>query len=695
MFCCVDFYFHRNNFRKFTSECNGQSYYVFASALIAITLVLAIAMGGIHNQPSSGYSSLGVPSEEGVQYSFSSIPLPSTWAAVTSVTASPNLIFLGGSDVNDNALFGYYTPNGEVTDVSLPSDLTQIHALSYGGGYVLAGGQDNSGASLVAYQISTGSFIDLTQSLRSQVSASLDVNAIAYDGNEFLIGGATNWFSLIGFYSPGSNVFQSLQSNVSEYFASNAIVWDGQNFLMAGAGAGPGGSPGTPPKLGYASPSGMFQDVSDILPSDVGVMWRAAFDGAQFLIGAQDSHTGNLVLYLFNPSTESFTNVTMNFPSGFNVSPLTIANNSNEFIVGGSIGGSGYLSVMDDSGSVTDVSQFLPPGVSSIQSISARNNQIWIGGSYSSNRGFFGVSGVETAAQSTINLIPYYGNVANLPLVGTGSNPYVYTNVGFLTMSPDLWKISKSSIGSITMSAGQAVDGDVTAQIQFSDVADRGINPSQVTGYPSLSYGMAINGATVSTDSNLLELPIKMNKFSSLQLTTSYSVNPHKVSMDFSYDIWITHDITSKMSSKDVELMLWLYDANGMTPWWVFQKGQYTTPGIVNGISTTIKWTAYQPWFGGTSAQLLIFAIDSVGTKADLKQASVSINLMDIWPHAESILGTLSSTPLSRYYLEAIYLGSEFIPTDLWYSWLGWFHLYPTAYYSWRIFLYNIEVTYA
>jgi hypothetical protein len=686
-------------------------WFLFNSAIkkktlsLFLTVLMVLSSFGIltvMSSPSAVQAPISLSPFESSQYSFSSITLPSNWATVTALASSQSAVFLGGSSANGDALFGYYTVNGDFEELtnSLPSDLTQLHTIAYGGGDVLIGGQNGSGASLVVYQISSGNFIDLTQSLRSQISASLDVNGIAYDGSEFLIGGATNWYSLIGFYTPGSNSFQSLQSNIPGYFASNAVVWDGKDFLIAGAGVGPGGSPGTPPKLGYITTSGTFKDISNLLPSDVGVMWSAAFDGTQILIGAQNSNTGNLVLFLFNQSTQSFKNVTMNFPPNLNMFPLSIANYTNGFIIGGEAGNSEYLAIVSEAGNPSNISQAIPTGTSNIRSVLADDSQVWAGGSYSNGEAFFGVSNItggSSLRQATVNLLPYYGNVANLPVVGTAATQitrFVYTSVGLLTMSPDLWDVSDTSVGNITMSAGEVAGGDVTAQIHFTDVTDKGLAKFAVTGYPSLSYGFAVNGGTVSTGSPSFELPNQMNNFSSLRLTTSYSVAPHSTPMDFSYDIWITKaNKTLKMTSNDVELMLYLYDANDMTfGWSLFGKGTYTTPGIVDGVSTTITWTTYAPPTGGTGAKLVIFAITGVGTGVSLKNATVSIDLMDLWPDVESVLNNLGMKVNSSYYLENIDLGSEFEPENWWLWWDPWSH--PTADYSFSISQYSIKVEY-
>jgi len=58
---------------------------------------------------------------------------------------------------------------------------------------------------------------------------------------------------------------------------------------MVGAKAGWGGSPGTPPAMGLVYTDGSFEDLSNILPSYVGVMGEIAYNGYIYLITAENS----------------------------------------------------------------------------------------------------------------------------------------------------------------------------------------------------------------------------------------------------------------------------------------------------------------------------------------------------------------------------------------------------------------------
>jgi len=50
-----------------------------------------------------------------------------------------------------------------------------------------------------------------------------------------------------------------------------------------------GGSPGTPPAMGLVYTDGSFEDLSNILPSYVGVMGEIAYNGYIYLITARNS----------------------------------------------------------------------------------------------------------------------------------------------------------------------------------------------------------------------------------------------------------------------------------------------------------------------------------------------------------------------------------------------------------------------
>jgi len=213
------------------------------------------------------------------------------WNYITSMSSNGNLLILTGASLSGNPTFGiFYNQNYTFIDRSnlLPGYVQNLVTSCYGDGIFLIGGGTFSNPALLEYN-SSGSIIDLSSSLVSNNNNFGSVNSIAFGDNIFLIGGASNAYSPISFFYPVSNQFVSLTNNIPYYFATNHNLWNGNNFIMVGAKAGWGGSPGTPPAMGLVYTDGSFEDLSNILPSYVGVMGEIAYNGYIYLITAENS----------------------------------------------------------------------------------------------------------------------------------------------------------------------------------------------------------------------------------------------------------------------------------------------------------------------------------------------------------------------------------------------------------------------
>jgi len=155
-----------------------------------------------------------------------------------------------------------------------------------------------------------------------------------------------------------------------------------------------------------------------------------------------------------------------------------------------------------------------------------------------------------------MTIVPAAILFANLLLTNVtwNGNPYsgVLLNGYYYTL--DLWNL-KSANGSLWIKVYQ----DNVFEI-FSNLRNVKLkNPSlTVVGYPDAIYGHSI-WYNITTNG---EYPVQLSNIKRITLNLAYISIIDRCPSDVAIDIWLTKNKDSKIGSKDVELMIWLYKNN-------------------------------------------------------------------------------------------------------------------------------------
>jgi len=477
--------------------------------MVAVSIVLLFLVSGFsvmaygslnsnHNANENlkkvlNYSSLSDPNFEVINLT--------NWNYITSISSNGNLLILTGASLSGNPTFGIiYNQNYTFIDRSslLPGYVQNLVTSSYGDRIFLIGGGTFSNPVLLEYN-SSGSIIDLSSSLVSNNNNFGSVNSIAFGDNIYLIGGAGNVWSPISFFYPVSDQFESLTNNIPYYFATNHNLWNGNNFIMVGAKAGWGGSPGTPPAMGLVYTNGSFEDLSNILPSYVGVMGEIAYNGYTYLVTAENSSNGAQIIFSFNLTSGEFSYLTNLFPAGLNIN--TITNYQNNFLIGGNFNSNKpYLAEYFPSNqTILNLTYTIPSYIKNINDIIEQNNTLIIAGQTLNNNAIlllnknnylvtFTESGLPsgtswsitlngTTKSSTTNTITFS--------VPNGTYSYVVESVSGYTASP--------SSGTITVN-GANIEKAVT------------FTPSNIY---TMSFGVLYKGSQYTINLNVSSTDLK------------------------------------------------------------------------------------------------------------------------------------------------------------------------------------------
>lgn len=196
-------------------------------------------------------------------------------------------------------------------------------------------------------------------------------------------------------------------------------------------------------------------------------------------------------------------------------------------------------------------------------------------------------------------------------------------DLGYGNFAPDLWNISPTSDGSISMSLD--ANGKLTTKVNFSSTnfsPNRcNFNPFKlglncaVIGYPNVGYGWNIyrNESLSGNTSHVLPIGcdtqgnqcVRLKDMPPLISLTNYTMIAGSVPVDAAYDIWMTpgnHDTTAQPNG--LELMVWLDYANNMDQYLTSQmfcrfnlgfcKVQtFTSDLYVNGTIKPMIWDVY------------------------------------------------------------------------------------------------------
>ena len=448
--------------------------------MVAVSIVLLFLVSGFsvmaygslnsnHNVNENlkkvlNYSSLSDPNFEMINLT--------NWNYITSISSNGNLLILTGASLSGGPTFGiFYNQNYTFLDRSnlLPGSAQRLVTSCYGDGIFLIGGGTFSNPVLLEYN-PNGSMIDLSSNLVSNNNNFGSVNSIAFGDNIFLIGGASNAFSPISFFYPVSNQFVSLTNNIPYYFATNHNLWNGNNFIMVGAKAGWGGSPGTPPAMGLVYTNGSFEDLSNILPSYVGVMGEIAYNGYTYLVTAENSSNGAQIIFSFNLTSGEFSYLTNLFPAGLNIN--TITNYQNNFLIGGNFNSSKpYLAEYFPSNqTILNLTYTIPSYIKNINGLLKQNNTLIIAGQTLNNNAIlllnknnylvtFTESGLPTGTSWSVTFNGQTESSTGSFITFSGIPPGTYT----YTVTPPSGYFASPSSGSVTVTSS-----NVTEPISFS-----------------------------------------------------------------------------------------------------------------------------------------------------------------------------------------------------------------------------------
>jgi T5SS/PEP-CTERM-associated repeat protein len=260
--------------------------------------------------------------------------------------------------------------------------------------------------------------------------------------------------------------------------------------------------------------------------------------------------------------------------------------------------------------------------------------------------------------------------------VWDGADPAWGDFSGALAINGDLWNVSPSSVGSVTM-LWDATDGSITTDVDFSSVS--GVSSGNPTlGYPNIQYGQSPFGGP-NTSVAAFQLPAQISAIqqqSSLELYADYSIqNPNAVQLDFAYDTFLTTDQPTGSSAgpttlgPSMELMIWLDEQNGIAPAGT-EITSFSLPTLVNGQLEDSTWNVYVG--SGGSGSLVTFAL--ANPPSPNSGASVGVYLGSVLADLESstIIDAINSQNASTWtpaqvaalYVDSIYLGSEFFKTS-------------------------------
>jgi hypothetical protein len=478
------------------------------------------------------------PSRDSTSVDSQSAPSSATltgWSSVDTISSVGTLVVLAGTAGSGAALGTFSLSTGSFSDLSstLPSSYQSLYASAGGQTVVLLGGIAAAGsAALGEYDSSTGSFTDLSGALGGS-GWGFDVNSIATDGSDFLIGGASNGYTPLSTFDPSSGQFTSFVASTSYYFATNGNVWDGSEYVMVGAKA----YYVNQEALGLFGPDGGFSDYSGSIPDTVNVLGTVGWDGSQTLmtgyVGSQELE------FLWSPGAPTSTEVTQNFPQSLTIA--RVAQYGSDFLVGGNLSTTGFLGIYYPTNGTLHRLQ-LPSSAdcSDVDAIAVTGSTVAFGGSTATGAACFGLLGYS-GAQGFVNVLPDSSSVGSC-VKGSPSTPEPGpASLPIGDLKPNLYGIGDTGSGSVTMCAGGGSPSASTS-VDLSDVTET----KPIDGAPGVEYGVCPQGESLSQESPvspLLPLPVSGfgNAPSSIWGTTSYSItNPQSQPVDLAYDIWLT-----------------------------------------------------------------------------------------------------------------------------------------------------------
>ena len=290
------------------------------------------------------------------------------------------------------------------------------------------------------------------------------------------------------------------------------------------------------------------------------------------------------------------------------------------------------------------------------------------------------VSGAPSDYGNEENIVydPYYNN--SYHIVSIINDKTVYA------MEPNFWNVN-SSVGIVNMSYDYN-SNTLNVYANVSNITIRNIY-SCVDGYSEILYGRSPWGNYTINKENGTKFPIYVknlsNQYSNIYIDVNYSINNYSngLPMDFSFDFWITkYEDETIITLDDVELMIWLYSDNDLTPAGDY-IGDITIPIYINGtlVNNTWKIMYQKPQFR--------WAYISYVSNISLKKNEVKIDIIPFINKTLQIVINDSDGRVndSNLYLQGCELGFEFGKT---YVLNNTYITTNNATFNWSI--YNFEV---
>jgi serine/threonine protein kinase len=381
---------------------------IFGNAMVVGTLASIIVAGSVlifglrSHQPASagpndGETVRNVPGPSPRIVSFTgTFFLSSDWSSIQSLERVNNVIYMGGVGADGHGRFGAFNASSAVfTNLSglLPESYAAVKSLAFGDGHLLVGAatfRQQFWAQLGDFTPDDRSFRDQTGPLHAPFPYRWGLNAIAFDGDKFLIAGAGEATG-IAFYSPSAQTLTPLARQIPYYFATNDIVLCGNSFLLVGAGVYRPG-PATPPALGWMSFEGEFRDLRSVVPPELGTMSASAFNGSKVLIQGFSTSTGRQMVELFDPFANVFTNVSDTIPPSIILHHIGAVGDL--FVLSGQENGKGYLATFDPTTkALATIPKALPADSVDVSALTDSAETVTVGGIDGNGRAFIDLIG--------------------------------------------------------------------------------------------------------------------------------------------------------------------------------------------------------------------------------------------------------------------------------------------------------------
>ncbi len=237
----------------------------------------------------------------------------------------------------------------------------------------------------------------------------------------------------------------------------------------------------------------------------------------------------------------------------------------------------------------------------------------------------------QASAATLQSLLPQVSAPSSLTFVP--GRPPVSQTLGHLVVQSNLWNLSPSAHGTVTVQASQ---GAVSWAVHLSGLCPLLRGPrcpaplDYINGYPDLAYGQSpYGGPDTATDP---VLPARWgNGSDDLWLDTAYSVDTPSTPMDLEYDVWLTPqaaNATSQGPRNGIELEVRLdqsFVLGALTRLRFHAEGAVCLPAVVDGVVRSWCWNVLYGPSDSADMDLVIFIPQRLE-----RQAHIAVNLTSI-----------------------------------------------------------------